>query len=192
MNSASCQCIQNSTAATPTRVSTDTTKPDIDEPRKPSMALRSVTKCEVIRPAPTVSNSDKAMRDSRASMRTRMRYTTSLASSENVRPCHTLSKIAVSLSATVSSNAAPMNSTGPCQAAGNTAPILATKAPGWCNSTSSTISGSSSGTGTAAATASTAMTLACSRRARWRLSSSAMPRQVSMTGYPEERESWQA
>jgi hypothetical protein len=84
---------------------TDTTKPEIDAPRKLSMAPRSVTKCELTRPAPTVSNSNSAIRESRASMRTRMRYTTSFASKEKVRPSQTLRRIETSRSPTVSNSA---------------------------------------------------------------------------------------
>jgi len=54
----------------------------------------------------------------------------SFASSEKLRPCHTLSRMATSRSSSVASSATPMKSTGPCQAAGVQAAMVSTNRAG--------------------------------------------------------------
>ena len=73
MNSASCQFIQSRTTATPTSDSVATRKPEMEAPRKPSTAFRSVMKWDATRPDPSVSYSDRAIPERRSSMRIRMR-----------------------------------------------------------------------------------------------------------------------
>ena len=84
----------------------------------------------------------------------------------NSRVGQTLNTRVKMRSTRVRTRTAPMYSTGPCQAAGNTAFIQLTAVPGWCSSTSSTSSGISSGTGTADRAPRIAMMLAATSSRR--------------------------
>ena len=73
MNRANCQCIHTSTTEMPTKLNAATMALLIVSPTKVSMALISVTKCELTVPLPKVSYSDMDMDCKRSNNARRMR-----------------------------------------------------------------------------------------------------------------------